>query len=118
MAPLRIIYLEDNPLIAFHVEQMIIDSGHIFVGVLESFIQLKRQFASLNFDAALVDIDLADGRTGPLAAQWLKQHSVPVIFVTGQDTVAEEFEFLARAIVRKPINEFHLINAIEVVERR
>lgn len=108
MAPLKIIYLEDNPLIAFHVEQMVQDAGHVLVAVLQSFDELKQQFKSLQFDAALVDVDLADGRTGPLAAEWLSTRSIPVIFVTGQEKVAREFSHLAMALVRKPISASEL----------
>ena len=69
-APLRIVYLEDNPLIAFHVEQMIEDLGHIHIATLDSFAAL-RDLPVIEADGALIDIDLADGCTGPEAASWL-----------------------------------------------
>nr|WP_234835868.1 hypothetical protein [Sinorhizobium meliloti] len=31
-SPLRIFYLEDNPLIVFHIEAMIEDLGYVFAG--------------------------------------------------------------------------------------
>ncbi len=69
--PLRILYLEDNPLIVFHIQAMIEDLGHVFAGSAGSFADLIADFDTLEIDGALVDIDLADGRTGPLAATWL-----------------------------------------------
>ncbi|WP_244495128.1 hypothetical protein [Bosea sp. Root483D1] len=64
-APLRLFYLEDNPLIVFHVEAMIEDIGHVFAGSLSSFAELKASFSKIAMDGALIDIDLADGTTGP-----------------------------------------------------
>lgn len=100
--PLRILCLEDNPLIVFHLEQMIEDLGHIFGGALESFAQL-RDLAPLAIEVALVDIDLADGSTGPDAAQWLFDRGIPVVFVTGQKDVAELHAGLVVATLIKPV---------------
>lgn len=87
---MRIIYLEDNPLLAFHVEQLIEDLGHVSAGCLSSFAELREKFEALDFDAALLDIDLVDGPTGPDAAAWLQRRGIPSIFVTGQTQVAVE----------------------------
>ncbi len=39
-SPLRIFYLEDNPLIVFHIEAMIEDLGYVFAGSASSFAAL------------------------------------------------------------------------------
>lgn len=78
--PLRVFYLEDNPLIVFHIEAMIEDLGHVFAGSLSSFAELEASFGELAMDCALVDIDLADGATGPEAAEWLLNKGIPSIF--------------------------------------
>ncbi len=101
--PLRILCLEDNPLIAFHVEQMIEDLGHLPVLTLGSFAELQKQTA-LEVDCALIDIDLVDGRTGPDAAKWLKERQIPGLFVTGQYEIASHFSDLVRGILVKPIS--------------
>lgn len=100
---LRIFCLEDNPLIVFHLEHMIEDLGHVFVGAAESFADLQDGWASLQVDCALVDIDLADGRTGPQAAAWLAERHVPTLFVTGQDDVAAQHPENVLGVVPKPI---------------
>lgn len=102
-APMRILYLEDNPLLAFHVEQMLEDIGHVSAGSLNSFAELREKFQTLTFDAALVDIDLADGRTGPAAAAWLRRRGIPSIFVTGQRQVAAENDGVSLGFIEKPI---------------
>ncbi len=102
-SPLRIFYLEDNPLIVFHVEAMIEDLGHVFAGSAGSLAELIAGFDTFPMDAALVDIDLADGRTGPAAAAWLQERGVPSIFVTGQVGVAADYPLLSLGTINKPI---------------
>lgn len=116
-APLRIFYLEDNPLIIFHVEAMIEDLGHIFAGSADSFTELKQTIDAYKFDGALVDIDLADGRTGPAAAAWLRDKGIPVLFVTGQEAIADEFSGAALGLVRKPVASADLAAKLELFRR-
>lgn len=112
---MRIFYLEDNPLIAFHVEHLIEDLGHTFAGTLDSFAALKSRFADLTMDVALIDIDLADGRTGPDAARWLSERSVQCLFLTGQDQIAEEAAHLALGVISKPVTLQDLAAKLELV---
>jgi len=99
---LRILCLEDNPLIAFHVEQMIEDLGHLPIATLDSFTELQA-LPDVQADCALIDIDLADGCTGPDAAQWLRQRGIPGIFVTGQKEIAEANAEHVTGYLVKPI---------------
>jgi CheY-like chemotaxis protein len=102
-APLRIFYLEDNPLIVFHVEAMLEDLGHVFVGSLSSFAELKASIHEIEMDAALIDIDLTDGATGPEAAEWLLERGIASIFVTAQEQVAARYSSVSLGTISKPI---------------
>ena len=102
-APLRIYCVEDNPLIVFHIEHLVEQAGHVLVGFAESFSQLKADPVVKDIDGALVDIDLADGRTGPDAAAWLKRQGIRSIFVTGQQEIAKRYADQAIAVITKPI---------------
>lgn len=114
--PLRIFYLEDNSLIVFHVETLVEELGHVFAGSLPSFADLKRNISSLAMDAALVDIDLADGRTGPDAAVWLGERGIPSIFVTGQERTAEAKASLVLGTIRKPVDRAALATGLRLFE--
>lgn len=116
--PLRIFYLEDNPLIVFHIEAMIEDMGHIFAGSAASFAELRAEFDSLDMDGALVDIDLADGRTGPDAAAWLQERGIASIFVTGQVDVAAEHSGVALGTISKPVLDEALAKNLELLRER
>ncbi len=109
---MRILCLEDNPLIAFHIEQMIEDLGHVPELTLSSFAELKAM-PELAVDCALIDIDLADGRTGPAAAKWLREREIPGIFVTGQQDLAEKNAALVVDCVVKPVSLEGLAGALE-----
>jgi DNA-binding LytR/AlgR family response regulator len=112
--PLRIFCLEDNPLIIFQIEAMIEDLGHIFAGSAISFTDLVKRQDFDQIDGVLVDIDLADGRTGPDAATWLFQQGIPSIFVTGQEAIAAEYSQVVLAIIGKPVAETELAEKLEL----
>lgn len=116
--PLRIYCIEDNPLIVFHIEHLLEDAGHVLVGFADSFSQLKADPVAQNIDGALVDIDLADGRTGPDAAAWLKEQGIPSIFVTGQRDVADLYADRAVAVIIKPIVAEDFADKIQRLENR
>lgn len=113
-APLRIFCVEDNPLIVFHIEHLIEDAGHVFLGSAGSLAELKADLLSVEIDGALVDIDLADGRTGPEVAAWLKERGIPSIFVTGQEDVAAQYAHDVVGTVVKPISAEDLATKIEL----
>jgi len=117
LPPLRILYVEDNPLIVFHVEAMIEDLGYVFAGSAGSFAELVAGFDTFEVDAALVDIDLADGRTGPEAAAWLQERGIPSIFVTGQLGVAAEYPAVSLGTIAKPISTQDLAEKLEWFRR-
>jgi DNA-binding response OmpR family regulator len=117
LPPLRVFCLEDNPLIVFHLEQIIEDLGHVFAGAAESFEDLKANWATLQMDCALVDIDLADGRTGLDAAGWLSMRNVPIIFVTAQGAVAAEYAGAVVGVIPKPVTPAQVSAALKAVPR-
>ncbi|HEX4767251.1 MAG TPA: response regulator [Lichenihabitans sp.] len=118
LQPLRVFYLEDNPLIIFHVEQMIEDLGHVFVGSTDRFEGIERHVAAVRIDVALVDIDLADGSTGPQAAAWLQARGIPAIFVTGQERTAAQHRDVCTAVIAKPILRSELAERLESLRSR
>ncbi|RAX37718.1 response regulator [Rhizobium tropici] len=113
-SPLRIFCLEDNPLIIFQIEAMIEDLGHIFAGSAISFTDLVKRQDLGGIDGVLVDIDLADGRTGPDAAIWLSRQGIASIFVTGQEAIAAEYSQVVLATIGKPVSEIELAEKLEL----
>ena len=101
---LRIFCVEDNVLLVMDLQMMIEDAGHIYAGSAARFDEVQAAFAETEFDLALIDIDLADGRTGGAIAEWLKVRGRPSFFLTGQDQLAEEeYAEVSLGTIAKPV---------------
>ena len=116
--PLRILCVEDNPLLVMQLEMVIEEMGHIFVGSADRLQDVKSAVERFDFDIALVDIDLADGRTGGEAAQWLESHGKPSLFITGQEQLAGAYEHSSLGMVVKPVSEAELRAIIKEISIR
>ncbi|KGD94975.1 MULTISPECIES: response regulator [Rhizobium/Agrobacterium group] len=78
-----IMIIEDEPLIALDIEQMVQDLGHRVVGIARTHREAVSLFQSSHPKMVLADIQLADGSSGIDAVnEILKSSSVPVIFIT------------------------------------
>lgn len=111
--PLHVFYLEDNPLIICHVEQLVEQFGCVFAGAVASFEELREVAGQVEIDAALIDIDLADGPTGPEAAAWLAKRGIPSVFVTGQEHVAASHDNVSVGLLSKPVTEQGMAEALD-----
>lgn len=110
--PLRVFCIEDNALLVMDLQMMIEDAGHVFAGSAARFDDVKTQFDRVPFDVALVDIDLADGRTGGDIAHWLQERGRPSLFVTGQEQLAAGYAGAAVGTIVKPVDEATLRTAL------
>ncbi len=78
-----VLIIEDEPLIAMQLEDLVTDLGHTVVGTAATRSRAEALFAELRPALVLADIQLADGSSGIDAVdQMLKLSDVPVIFIT------------------------------------
>ncbi|WAP69521.1 response regulator [Jiella pelagia] len=79
----NIMIIEDEPLIAMDIEQMVESLGHNVTGIARTHKEALALFESQNPGMVLADIQLADGSSGIDAVNdILSKVSVPVIFIT------------------------------------
>lgn len=79
----EILIIEDEPLIAMDIEQMVESLGHKVTGIARTHKEAVAMFAKTAPRMILADIQLADGSSGIDAVNdILTSHSVPVIFIT------------------------------------
>jgi DNA-directed RNA polymerase specialized sigma24 family protein len=79
----EIMIIEDEPLIAMDIEQLVESLGHKVVSVARTHKEAVSLFAQTQPRMILADIQLADGSSGIDAVNdILNTHSVPVIFIT------------------------------------
>jgi DNA-directed RNA polymerase specialized sigma24 family protein len=78
-----ILIIEDEPLIAMDIEQIVMDLGHTVTGIARTRGEAVELFDQTRPCMILADIQLADGSSGIDAVNdILKTVSVPVIFIT------------------------------------
>ncbi|MFD9900074.1 response regulator [Mesorhizobium sp. NPDC059025] len=78
-----ILIIEDEPLIAMDIEEMVESLGHRVVGIARTQTEAVALFAKARPKMVLADIQLADGSSGIDAVNdILRSASVPVIFIT------------------------------------
>jgi CheY-like chemotaxis protein len=78
-----ILIIEDEPLIAMDIEQMVESLGHRVVGTARTHAEAIAMFKNSRAKMILADIQLADGSSGIDAVnEILSAASVPVIFIT------------------------------------
>jgi DNA-directed RNA polymerase specialized sigma24 family protein/CheY-like chemotaxis protein len=79
----HILIIEDEPLIAMDIEEMVESLGHRVVGIARTHAEAVGIFAKSHPRMVLADIQLADGSSGIDAVnEILAATSVPVIFIT------------------------------------
>ena len=86
--PPRILVIEDEPLIAQMIEEMLREAGYRVSGVAHTMAMARQEFAKRNFDAVLFDLHIG-GRYRPEIADFLLDTGVPFAFVTGYDYLVE-----------------------------
>ncbi|WP_439534024.1 response regulator [Polymorphobacter sp.] len=79
----RVLIIEDEPLIAMHLEQIVEDMGHEVSGMAMTHEDATIRAHEVRPELVLADIQLADGSSGLDAArEILTSFDVPVIFIT------------------------------------
>lgn len=80
--PTTILIVEDEILIAIEMEEVVKDLGHRSAGIADDMCSAMAK-ASSEVDVALVDLNLADGATGPAIGERLaREFGMEIVFVT------------------------------------
>ncbi|WP_137113620.1 MULTISPECIES: response regulator transcription factor [Mesorhizobium] len=117
LAGMRILLLEDEPLIALEVEDLCRENGVQEVVTHSVFDEAEAAIAG-QFDIAVVDLILRGKSALPLADR-LKSAQIPIVFTTGGDAESQLAErFPDAPLVKKPYTGMELIDAIRSVRDR
>lgn len=82
LAGKRILLVEDEAVIAFAVEDMLLDLGCTVVGPAFRLDEARRMAVADEIDAAILDVNLNDQRSYAVAEE-LARRSIPFLFATG-----------------------------------
>jgi two-component system, response regulator PdtaR len=109
MRPLRIAVAEDEFLLVEHLCGLVETFGHTVVGVARTGEELVTVVADEHPDLALVDIRLARGIDGLVAAKAVgERFGVPAVAVTGHLTVEEARAAGLLGLLPKPFSAAQL----------
>lgn len=111
----RILVVEDETLIALEMAMVIEDLGHHCVGTAADCTHAL-ELAGPDVDLALVDVNLADGSTGPrVGAALAANHGIAVVFVTANPAMLGEGVEGTLGAVEKPIDVATLEQVLDFV---
>lgn len=108
----RILIVEDEPLIALGLQDLLNSAGFEVVGMAGKLEKALKLIRLANFDAALVDANLAGVRSTP-AAVALVELGLPFIVLSGYSATQLEGAFAGAAkVIQKPCTASQLTDAI------
>ena len=118
MSKLRILVVEDEPLIAEHLACNLQDLGYTIAGTAHDYDEAVEHLDKKEVDFLVLDIKLEGERTGiDLAKLVNEKYNLPFIFLTSysdKDTLQNAKEVEPLGYLVKPIDEKDLLTTIEV----
>jgi CheY-like chemotaxis protein len=109
--PARILIVEDEPILAFALEEFLTSAGFEIAGVMGRLPTALDAIENLVFDAALLDANLAGVSAAP-AALALKARGVPFVVVSGYLPEQQKSAFSGGPRLQKPCRPDDLLRAL------
>ena len=97
---LRVLLVEDESIVAMMVADLLEELGHVVAGAASTLEDAVVKAASLEFDVALLDLNL-NGRQSKLVVAILQRRELPFVFTTGYGS-AMTAELAEVPVLRKP----------------
>ena len=101
----RILLCEDDPILAIDLSAQIAALGHVVLGPVANA-QAAFDIADRDqIDAAVIDLHLADGRSGPAIARDMHARGKPILLCSGRALAPEELKDLKHIYMGKPFGQ-------------
>jgi PAS domain S-box-containing protein len=110
----RILIIEDEPLVSMDIESSLITAGCEVIGPAGTLEKAKLLVHESDYDAALVDANLAGHPVDELAAA-LTQKNCPFAFVTGHGRDGLPSGFREAIVLGKPFSQDQLLSIVELL---
>jgi DNA-binding response OmpR family regulator len=115
-SPLRVLILEDEPMISMYLEEIVEETVPAIV-TIKSSVKATRQVIDEPFHLALLDVDVTDGKTYEIA-KTLGDRRIPFVFISGALNHHFPDELLDAPFIKKPFTEFQIKAAVLAADRR
>lgn len=116
--PTKVLIVEDEILIAMETEAIIEELGHVPVGIAATSQEALALATAEAPDLALVDVNLADGPTGPEVGERLGRLGIAVVFITANPRMLERSIENAIGVLDKPVADRDLAQLLDYVTSR
>ena len=110
----RIIIVEDNPMIALDLEEVLVDAGFNIAAIAGTLENAHALIASGACDAAILDANLAGASASPLASA-LTARGLPFIVLSGYSSEQLQGAFPGALLLQKPYQLAQLISALNTI---
>lgn len=108
---LRLLIVEDEAIIAMMLEDMLADLGCAVVGSVRSVAAALDDIKQMEFDGAILDVNLRGERVDPIADA-LAARGLPFIFATGYGEIGISERFKGAVVLQKPFESTLLRRAL------
>lgn len=112
---MKIMLLEDEPLVAMATEQILEDLGYENVDVFYRLDPATEAFAVTEYDTAILDVNVDQRRTSLALAREMRDSGVKIIFASGNSIEQAELVHIASHIIGKPYQESDVKAALEAI---
>lgn len=110
----RVLVVEDEPLVAMDIRTALISAGCEVLGPAGTISEAKALIEDVNFDAALLDLNI-EGASSEELAHTLARKNIPFAFVTGYRRMSLPETFRESLLLPKPFDREQLIAIAEAL---
>jgi len=115
-AGLRVLIVEDESMVTMLIEDFLADMGCAVAGVASGLDEALSSVSSLDFDVAILDVNLNGVQSYPVA-QVLRERGIPFVMATGYGAAGLPQVFQSVPTVGKPFQQWQLERAIRAAVR-
>ena len=101
-------------LVAMNLEDMLLELGHEVAGIASRLAPALALARDAEFDAAILDVNLAGDRSFPVA-DLLAERGKPFLFATGYGMQGIEERYRSRPVLQKPFRSADLVEALSAL---
>lgn len=110
----RILIVEDEPMLAFVLEELLLSAGYAVIGVATRLEAALTIIADVTCDAAILDMNLAGVSAAP-AASALVSRGIPFLILSGYSISQQDKAFPGAVYLQKPCRPENLLKALSSI---
>jgi DNA-binding response OmpR family regulator len=111
---MRILIIEDEPMMALDLQELLEDAGFEVVGIAGRLDKALAIIGTTNIDAAIVDANLAGVSSSPAAEALVERHT-PFIVLSGYSVMQQSSLFPPAPFLQKPCRPEEVITALKAI---